>query len=106
MVVKLHKRRVTFSDKNKIFVMWVWLYAAKKARSNHWEQCAADRLRFKKKIKDVGVKIEWVLSVEHRSSLFSLLYKNDDKTVSCQLDGGKTTLYRKREEVAKFVSDQ
>ena len=96
------KKRVTFSDKNKIFVMWVWLYAANKARLNYWERCAADRLRFHKRIKDVGTKIEWVLSVAHRSTL---LY-NKNEEVRCQLDGGETAVHRKGEKIARFVSDQ
>lgn len=53
--------------------MWVWLYAANKARSIYWEKCAADRVRFQKRIKEVGTKIEWVLSDAHRS-----IYKNNE----------------------------
>ncbi|AKS25381.1 Clas38 [Clostera anastomosis granulovirus B] len=82
------RRRVTFSDKNQIFIMWVWLYAANKARSIYWEKCAADRVRFQKRIKEVGTKIEWVLSDSHRSSM----YKNNEQ-VRCQLDGGETSVH-------------
>ncbi|UYE99063.1 MAG: hypothetical protein [Betabaculovirus sp.] len=75
--------------------MWVWLYAANKARINYWEKYAADRFRFEKRIKEVGAKIEWVLSDSHRSTMYK---KNEE--IRCQLDGGETAMHRKREEAA------
>nr|ARX72032.1 protein phosphatase 1 [Erinnyis ello granulovirus] len=92
-------KRVSFNPNTRTYIMWVWLYAAKKARSNYWEQCAVDRARFQRRIKEVGLKISWVLSNEHRSKI------NKNEQVRCQLDGGKTPVHRKRKTTSELVGD-
>ncbi|RVE53003.1 hypothetical protein evm_002301 [Chilo suppressalis] len=55
------------SDPPKVHVMRVWAFAARQARAGHWERCALDRDRFKRRIADVDMAVSWVLQPRHRS---------------------------------------
>ena len=49
------KRKVTFNDSIKIHFMYVYSYASREARNGYcYIEASADRLRFKKKIVEVG----------------------------------------------------
>ncbi|RVE50636.1 hypothetical protein evm_004760 [Chilo suppressalis] len=65
---KLPAKSVRFSsDPPKVHVMRVWAFAARQARAGHWERCALDRDRFKRRIADVDMAVSWVLQPRHRS---------------------------------------
>ncbi|XP_063836654.1 uncharacterized protein LOC135085784 [Ostrinia nubilalis] len=64
----LPPKKVHFSpNPPKVHVMRVWTFAARQARAGHWERCAIDRDRFKRRIADVDMAISWVLKPQHRS---------------------------------------
>ncbi|KAL0809205.1 hypothetical protein ABMA28_011429 [Loxostege sticticalis] len=64
----LPPKKVHFSpNPPKVHVMRVWAFAARQARAGHWERCAIDRDRFKRRIADVDMAVSWVLKPQHRS---------------------------------------
>ncbi|CAG9794388.1 unnamed protein product [Diatraea saccharalis] len=67
---KLPSKTVRFStDPPKVHVMRVWAFAARQARAGHWERCALDRDRFKRRIADVDMAVSWVLHPKHRARI-------------------------------------
>ncbi|KAL4711243.1 hypothetical protein ACJJTC_019084 [Scirpophaga incertulas] len=61
-------KKVHFSPKPpKVHVMRVWAFAARQARAGHWERCAIDRDRFKRRIADIDMAVSWVLKPQHRA---------------------------------------
>ena len=69
------KKRVTFNEtKNTFLNMHVWSFAYKEARKGPWEECARDRVRFKKKIEtDFEPILTKILTLDHRQRIYTIL---------------------------------
>lgn len=63
-------KRVTFSDSIKIQHTYVWDFAYREARKSDWQFAAIDRLRFKRRIMDMGLVLNHILEEEHRQKMF------------------------------------
>lgn len=47
-----------------------WAHAYRQARIGPWERCARDGERFRQRIRDTSVCLEWVFRAEHRNRIF------------------------------------
>lgn len=67
------KRKVTFDDNIKVLNMHAWKFAYSEARKSNFQQIAADRFRFKRRIDEFNVIISPILTEEHRKKTISKL---------------------------------
>lgn len=60
-------------DKNlcEIHPMIQWSYAYQAARKGHWEECARDRERFSKRIREAENTLGSILNPLHREKIFN-----------------------------------
>ena len=70
------EKKVTFDlSKNKTRVMYVYLFAAQKARKGEWEEMARDSMRFKRRImREFEPVLSKVLTIKHRNKIYNNLY--------------------------------
>lgn len=64
-------RRVKFDEtKNKIHIMTLWPFAYRNARKVYWELMVLDRIRFQRRIEQVGKIICHIFDYNHRCNIF------------------------------------
>lgn len=64
-------KKVRFNeDANEAYTLFTWKYAHQAARRGFWEEAARDRMRFKRRIQEVGTYINPILDVVHRNSIY------------------------------------
>lgn len=63
--------QVSFStDPPKVHKIIAWKHAYHMARIGHWQDYARDAERFKQRITNTSLSLDWVLKREHRSKVF------------------------------------
>lgn len=80
--MQLKRRPVTFDMNVYVLNMFVWSYAYRVARIGTWQQDAADRERFEKRITELEKIISPVLTAEHRKRIqFSFVSQLGDSVL-------------------------
>ncbi|RZC32997.1 uncharacterized protein BDFB_001336 [Asbolus verrucosus] len=66
-------KKVRFADDNElcqVHPMIMWAYAYQAARKGPWEECARDRDRFHKRVKNIEADIGHIFNADHRSRIY------------------------------------
>lgn len=71
-----NKKAVKFNLCPETHHLHVWSFAYKQSRKGHWEQCARDRDRFSRRIKQLEREITSILSPTHREKIYRLRFQN------------------------------
>lgn len=71
------KKSVKFNPRTKIHVMHVWEFAYRQARKDIWQEKGRDRVRFAKKIRDIGEILTPILNKNKRMHDISVITVSD-----------------------------
>lgn len=65
-------KKVTFNEEgNRRHVLVTWKYAYKASRERYWENVANDRMRFQRRIAEVGVILNPILDNMYRQIMLN-----------------------------------
>ena len=92
IIIKMeNNKKVSFSNKDKIYNMYVWKYAYKNARIGSWEIFARDRYRFQRRIKDCESILSKILDDNHRKKMYEIITNTNTTTTTTTTTTTNTT---------------